>query len=721
MIQNCNVSSNTRAQAGFMKWLCMLAILLTLSACVRNEDALGDNNPLADTPTDTTPPVDDTPPMDPPPDDTPPPADDPPVDDMPPPVDDDPPMDPPPMTDVALFEQTLFPLLRDQNNFCVGCHGVAQAPTFAVEDVMSSYNVLISQAKVNLDNPQLSRIYLRPFEDRHNCGGVASCDQIAADFLAAIQDWAGQAMPPDTPLEAVVSEVTNFAAGIESDVARADGNLIAMFRFDEGAGDVAMDSSGAGNPITLQIEGMEWVDGGGLRNVSGKAQASVEDSAKLFDMITPEAAYTVEAWVIADNNAQDGPARVVSYSTNTQVRNFTLGQNAIYYQLRNRSLGTGQNGTPALEALDPQVATSLQHVVATYDDASGRKIYINGQLSIEEATADTLDWAADQIFVLGNEVTNDRLWQGIFRMVAVHNKALSGAEVLQNFDAGIGNLVTLQFDVSNAVGAPAMIEMRAGQLDAASYLFAEPVFVSDAAPVQVKNIRIAVNDSIPVAAQTFRRIDTTVTQTGTLLSPQGAVIPVAMGIEMDQIHLEFEILGNSIGLAEPIAPPLPPLPAPDEVEPDVGVRTFSQINDTMSTLTGIDANAAPVRDRYAELRDSLPATSDILSFAAAQQIAIQSLATTYCGEIVADNGRCSDFFGACQIDGAGKDQVAGLLYDTLIGENIANQPDRTDVTTELVRVIDDLGCANGCNGAEAETALNATCAAVLSSAAVTIN
>ena len=71
--------------------------------------------------------------------------------------------------------------------------------------------------------------------------------------------------------------------------------------------------------------------------------------------------------------------------------------------------------------------------------------------------------------------------------------------------------------------------------------------------------------------------------------------------------------------------------------------------------------------------------------------------------------------------GNGKTEVADVLYDAFVGDNLANQPDRADVNSEIVGLIDDLGCANGCNGAEAETVLQASCAAVLSSGAVMIN
>ena len=45
---------------------------------------------------------------------------------------------------------------------------------------------------------------------------------------------------------------------------------------------------------------MEWVQGG-LKNVSGKAQASPTDSRKLFDAVSPAGQFSVEAWIVPDN------------------------------------------------------------------------------------------------------------------------------------------------------------------------------------------------------------------------------------------------------------------------------------------------------------------------------------------------------------------------------------------------------------------------------------
>ncbi len=279
----------------------------------------------------------------------------------------------------------------------------------------------------------------------------------------------------------------------------------------------------------------------------------------------------------------------------------------------------------------------------------------------------------------------------------------------------------MRFDVSSIVGQAAYVEMQAAQLDAAGYLFARPVFVSDATGVAIKNIRIVVNDTVPVAAQPFRRIDTTVLQTGTELSPLGAVVPVQLGAENDQFRLEFEVLGNMLGLAEVTPPSAPPPPAPDIVDSEYGLRTSSQLNDAMSSVTRIDPNTNTVLATYTDVQGSLPTTSDPLTFAPAQQLAIQRLAVSYCGAVVGDTNNCNDLFGNCAIDGNAKDQVATALYDRFIGDDIASQPDRATVTTEIVQMIDDLGCANGCNGAEGETVLQSACAAVLSSAVITVN
>ena len=112
MINSSFVSQSNVALPGALQWLCTVAVLFMLSACGGIVGAGGEEDTTANAPADSggTTPADPDPTADP-----------------------DPNIDPPVMvTDVDLFEQTLFPVLRDQANFCVGCHGVAQIPTFAL-------------------------------------------------------------------------------------------------------------------------------------------------------------------------------------------------------------------------------------------------------------------------------------------------------------------------------------------------------------------------------------------------------------------------------------------------------------------------------------------------------------------------------------------------------------------------------------------------------------
>ena len=333
----------------------------------------------------------------------------------------------------------------------------------------------------------------------------------------------------------------------------------------------------------------------------------------------------------------------------------------------------------------------------------------------------TLGWTNDQTFVLGNETTNDRLWMGTFELVAIHKKALTSAEVQQNFAAGPGGLVTLIVRRVEQVGAQARVDLLAAPVDAASYVFARPTFVGPAG-TRVKNIRIAVNDNVPVAAQTFRRVDTTVLASGTELSRLGAVMPAALGPEMDKFHLEFEVLGTKLRARGDGAAVVAARAAPDVPEPALGVRSFSKMDETMAALTGVSiGDTARCRRCTQTCATRCPRRDDLARVRRGQQLAIQRLATAYCGAIIANATACSGFFGACTIGAAAQGHDRGHRLRQA-ARHESREPARQDaVHTELVEMMNDLGCTNGCTGTTAQTALQATCAATLSSAAVTLN
>src|SRR5204862_229795 len=75
---------------------------------------------------------------------------------------------------------------------------------------------------------------------------------------------------------------------------------------------------------------------------------------------------------------------------------------------------------------------ALQHVVLTYDPVSGQKIYVNGVYTgdADPAKGGSLaNWDSTFALVLGNETTGQRPWQGVIKFVAIHNRALTPAQV----------------------------------------------------------------------------------------------------------------------------------------------------------------------------------------------------------------------------------------------------------------------------------------------------
>jgi hypothetical protein len=86
------------------------------------------------------------------------------------------------------FEETVFPLLTEH---CGSCHGVNTSPKFAIaDDVAKSHDETIESKKVNFEDPEASRLFLRIKTDFHNCW--SDCDENGATMLLAIKAWGAE-------------------------------------------------------------------------------------------------------------------------------------------------------------------------------------------------------------------------------------------------------------------------------------------------------------------------------------------------------------------------------------------------------------------------------------------------------------------------------------------------------------------------------------------------
>jgi hypothetical protein len=578
--------------------------------------------------------------------------------------------------------------------------------------------------------------------ENHNCW--SNCASNAATMLAAIQAFAGLEPLTSVDPSLVVSKALTMSQGtVASGANRNDANVIAKYEFQTGTGLTAYDTSGIDPSADLTISGsVTWAGGWGITiGAGGKAQASTSSSKKIHDLIEATGEYSIEAWVAPALVAAD-KSYMVSYSGGDTVRDFTLGQTNQQYDFLMRSSNSDLNGMLQLQT--PMAAmllqASLQHVVLTFDPVNGRQIFVNGVNSgvMDPQKSSTIsNWDDTFALVLGNEVSGDRSWQGLIKFVAIHDRALTAAQILQNFNAGVGQRFYVLFNVEAVTGvSKGYVMFTVSQYDSSSYLFTTPTFISldpTVTPdkIAVKGIRIGINGTIPTVGQAYIPLNTTVTASaytpqGEVLSKIGTVIGLQSGPLVDQFFLSFDQLGTATHVTtEPV--PVPTTPTDIPFTSFVGVRTFAQVNSSLSALTGVPTTEPDVMATYQTVQQQLPTVSTLESFSAANQVGIAQLAIQYCNVAVNTPSLQSALFPAGITSTqfttqAGIDSVTNALAARVLGANLKTQPAASTVTTELSSLIGTLCTTNSCTTTKGTLAVAAAaCAAALGSSDMLIN
>src|SRR5271168_3680953 len=528
------------------------------------------------------------------------------------------------------YQNTVYTLT---SKYCVRCHSTTassateQSPYFADPTLAIAYPAAIPKIDFTGCTPAgaanfattcgtNSRFYQRLLTDNHNCWD--NCASDAAQMLAQIQSFAAMLTPSNIDSALVVSKALTLSQGtIASGASRYDADTIAKYEFQTGSGYTAYDTSGIDPSADLTISGdVLWAGGWGINvGAGGKAQASTSSSAKLFNMIQATGEFSVEAWVAPALVAVD-KSYMVTYSGGDTTRNFTLGQTNQDYDFLLRSSNSDLNGMTQLQTPDAALLlqASLQHVVLTYDPINGRQIYVNGvnaNVPDPQKGGTISNWDNTFALVLGNEVSGDRSWQGLIKFVAIHNRALSAAQVLQNFNAGVGERYYMLFNVASVTGvSQSYIMFTVSQYDSYSYLFYQPTFISldptvtaaNLPSIPLQGIRIGLNGTVPQVGQAYIPLKTTITganytSQGEVLSNIGTVIGLQSGPLTDQFFLTFDVLGSHQNVVVEPTPATPP-PALGPIVADIGVRTFAEINSTLSMLTGIPTTDVAVSATY---------------------------------------------------------------------------------------------------------------------------
>ncbi len=575
-------------------------------------------------------------------------------------------------------------LLGLLHRYCSGCHSdtavVPQVPYFASDTATIAYGAL--RGKVSLVSPSMSRVVIRLSPEKHNCW--SDCQDNAATIEQAIVQLAS--VVPQSEVDPGL--ITSMAQTLEADGIVSSGggrfetNLIAKWEFREGTGTTTADTSGVLPEIPLTLTGeYNWLGGWGVNFINGKAQGGVSGSSKLFKLITGTGEYSIEAWIAPANVSQE-EAWIMGYAGGIDSRNMLLRQSLYNYELFNRSSVTDDNsaGEPALATSDDaEIAqATLQHVVVTYDPVNGRRIYVNGEFTgdIDPLGGGLLNsWSEAYAVVLGNTTANTNPWSGSMRMAAVYNGALTPEQVVQNFDIGIGLKYYLLFSVSEILDTAGVcheedqgertnycyVVYEVSQFDSSSYLFNEPFFANInpngvESNFDLQGIRLGINGKLAKIGQAFTNVDAPVSgrfgEPFQGLAPIGSIIPLENGTDQDVFFLAFDNIDGQSGLRNDGASGSFSQTLTGGVSSDIAVRTFDEINATLSVLTGIPVASTSVSEvtgktlaeTFGTVRRALPGVADFNAFMSSHQMAATQLTAAYCDALVQDVSRREAIF-----------------------------------------------------------------------------
>lgn len=625
-------------------------------------------------------------------------------------------------------------LLSLLKTHCADCHAgsavTPQSPYFASSDVTVAYAAMAG--KVDLAVPSQSRFVLR-LQDRHNCWS-ADCNTDAMQIQNAI---AG--LSDDLPLVSLDGNlVVSMAQILEEDgiVASSGGrfedDVIAKWEFREGEGNLVADTSGVQPEITLTLlNEYEWFGGWGVTlAASGRAQAAVSASSKLHQRIAVAGEYSIEAWIVPNNVVQEN-AWVFGYAGGPQSRNMLLTQTMYNYDFYNRSTANndGAGGPPtSTEDADEIAQASLQHVVLTYDPINGRKIYVNGidtNVVDDAGPGNLTNWSDAFALVMGSNFAGSSSWAGVIRMVAIHSRSLTPAQILQNKDVGVGQKFYLMFSVADYVNDSGACRVnvdgvdtdycylvfQVSQFDNTSYLFTEPRFVNinptmpDAdIDFDLKGVYLGLNGQLARTGQGFVNINTLISGNSFTIDDEplqqaGSIVPLENGPDKDVFFLAFaDINGNVDGRGTPAvgsyAYNYRADPAVGQESVLIGMRIFDEINQSFSWITGVPVDSSvpsaatgkTVSQTFSSVRRSLPSQSDFQTYMASHQMAVMQLAAAYCDALVEDTGLSNVMFNgfdtSVAVESVANSTWSSRVIDPLINKvyatGLESQPNRPD-------------------------------------------
>ena len=243
---------------------------------------------------------------------------------------------------------------------------------------------------------------------------------------------------PDAAVDADASAPSRVTSGLQ-----------ALYLFANESGTTVTDELGLNDLVIQDVSRVAWLPGA-LR-FEAEALAIGTSASHISTACKTSGELTMEAWVRSELQSPRGPDRIVTQSNGIGERNFMLGVGApteeadqVSARLRgDLSIVNGGNGYPEFERSDVIDVTRVQHFVFTHSQGMDH-LFVDGvEIATSPRTPDFSTWVDDYVLSVGNEwnlPVDDppdlRRFHGEIHLIAIYDRALSPAEVQQNFSLG---------------------------------------------------------------------------------------------------------------------------------------------------------------------------------------------------------------------------------------------------------------------------------------------
>lgn len=239
--------------------------------------------------------------------------------------------------------------------------------------------------------------------------------------------------PTDTPIDMAVPDVMDVAP------ARVTNGLIGFWTFDEANDTVyALDTSGATPPVNLEVirtvPAPTFLNGILNAETTGRL-ISLQNTRLSTDCMTANGV-TLEVWVTPSAAVQgtpNEPSYIAGLSSTVSLRNVALvhGGDRWIAQVRTST----PDGKPNLVSMSSASTSAMTHV-AVIADGTTRSLAINGIVEATSAGGALSSWDPSYPMTVVDEYQHARQWVGSVALVALYRRALTPAELQQNFQAG---------------------------------------------------------------------------------------------------------------------------------------------------------------------------------------------------------------------------------------------------------------------------------------------